>query len=248
MNLSASEKIFLAAMILLAVLGTLSLSYFQYSQGPTEIEFSAPEESDTEYPVAIINGAAKEDFMKVKGIGESRAEEIIAFREAIGGFRRAEQLKEISGIGEGVYNNILEYFYSSSEEDPESAEQEYFTEAPKVPSTEETSASVTAEAPEQTDIRTEESEESEKPDKSGKSQSEAIEEPEEQPQVMSKININAATAEEISKALSLTDEQAEKIVALRERIGSFSTKEELFLLDFMTPELYRRIKDYVEPG
>ena len=42
------------------------------------------------------------------GIGESRAEAIIAYRETNGGFRKIEDLKKVDGIKEGIFQKIRE--------------------------------------------------------------------------------------------------------------------------------------------
>lgn len=53
-----------------------------------------------------LNSATKELLMTLPGIGESKAMEIIAYREEHGGFREKEELMNISGIKEGTYNKI----------------------------------------------------------------------------------------------------------------------------------------------
>ena len=44
--------------------------------------------------------------MKLAGIGEYKAEAIIAYREENGGFSSPEDIKNISGIKDGVYSKI----------------------------------------------------------------------------------------------------------------------------------------------
>ncbi len=46
-----------------------------------------------------INSADKQTLMQVKGIGEKRADAIIAWREKNGPFKAVDQLTEIDGIG-----------------------------------------------------------------------------------------------------------------------------------------------------
>ena len=53
-----------------------------------------------------INTADKSVLMTLSGIGESKAEAIIRYREEHGGFSSIEQLKEIEGIKDGVFNKI----------------------------------------------------------------------------------------------------------------------------------------------
>ncbi|MDP8201205.1 MAG: helix-hairpin-helix domain-containing protein [Candidatus Tenebribacter burtonii] len=47
-----------------------------------------------------INTAGKNELTKITGIGPSKAEKIIAFREKIGRFEKKEDLLQIKGIGE----------------------------------------------------------------------------------------------------------------------------------------------------
>lgn len=53
-----------------------------------------------------INTADIETLCTLTGIGESKAFSIIAYRTANGGFESIEQIKEVSGIGEEIYNDI----------------------------------------------------------------------------------------------------------------------------------------------
>ena len=53
-----------------------------------------------------INSASKEVLMTLPGIGESKADDIIKYREETGGFKSIEDIMKIQGIKEGVYNKI----------------------------------------------------------------------------------------------------------------------------------------------
>ena len=53
-----------------------------------------------------INTATKEELMTIKGVGESKAESIIEFRTANGPFKRIEDIMNITGIKEGMFNKI----------------------------------------------------------------------------------------------------------------------------------------------
>lgn len=53
-----------------------------------------------------INTATKEELMKLKGIGESKAEDIIAYRNNNGLFKSVEDIKKVSGIGDKVFEKI----------------------------------------------------------------------------------------------------------------------------------------------
>lgn len=53
-----------------------------------------------------LNTASKEQLMTLRGIGESKAEDIVNYREQQGGFRTLEELMQIPGIKEGVFEKI----------------------------------------------------------------------------------------------------------------------------------------------
>ena len=53
-----------------------------------------------------INNATKEELMKLEGIGEVKAEAIIKYRQENGSFKSVEELKNVSGIGDAVYDKI----------------------------------------------------------------------------------------------------------------------------------------------
>ena len=47
--------------------------------------------------------------MKIPGVGESKAKDIIAYRESNNGFKSIDEITKVSGIGESTYNKIKEY-------------------------------------------------------------------------------------------------------------------------------------------
>ena len=56
-----------------------------------------------------INRATKDELMTLPGIGESKAEAIISYREEHGAFQSIEEITSIPGIKEGIYDNIKDY-------------------------------------------------------------------------------------------------------------------------------------------
>lgn len=56
-----------------------------------------------------INKASKEDLMKIKGLGESKADAIITYRESNGEFKTIEDIKNVSGIGEALFDKIKDF-------------------------------------------------------------------------------------------------------------------------------------------
>lgn len=53
-----------------------------------------------------INTAAKDELLSLPGIGESKADDIIRYRDEHGKFESVEDIMNIQGIKEGVFNKI----------------------------------------------------------------------------------------------------------------------------------------------
>lgn len=69
---------------------------------PGSVSLSAPATDD----FININTATTEQFMSLPGIGEARAKAILHYREEKGPFRSPDELKEIEGIGDKMYDRI----------------------------------------------------------------------------------------------------------------------------------------------
>jgi len=80
---------------------------------PTEGEPTAPTQepqvtgTDTERGLIVsINIGTFEELQLLPGIGESRAQDIIDYREQNGPFKNLEDIKNVSGIGDQIFENI----------------------------------------------------------------------------------------------------------------------------------------------
>ena len=55
-----------------------------------------------------LNTATLDELMMLPGIGEAKAEAIIKYREEVGAFQNIEELKEVNGIGDAIFDQIKE--------------------------------------------------------------------------------------------------------------------------------------------
>lgn len=74
------------------------------SQSSTENDTSIA----VNYPLNL-NSCTAEELMSISGIGEVKANHIIEYREYLGGYTSVEQIKNIKGIGDGVYEKVSPY-------------------------------------------------------------------------------------------------------------------------------------------
>ena len=76
-----------------------------------EAESLMAREAEEKSGMVDINTAGVEELMKLEGIGEKRAADIISYRETMGGFNSIEELMNVSGIKEAVFNRIKDKIY-----------------------------------------------------------------------------------------------------------------------------------------
>ncbi len=117
MKISGPEKAILAVT---AAFLLLAAGYFLGSRGSdvpytVEVQTQWTQEVGERIPASVgsqrinINTATAEQLQTLPGIGPTKAEQIVADRQANGPFRIPEDLMRVSGIGEGTLNRILEY-------------------------------------------------------------------------------------------------------------------------------------------
>lgn len=56
-----------------------------------------------------LNKATEADLQTISGIGQKRAQDIIAYRESAGGFKSVDDLKNVSGIGAKTLEKLKDY-------------------------------------------------------------------------------------------------------------------------------------------
>lgn len=62
--------------------------------------------TNNESNIININTASKEQLMTLPGIGESKAQAIISYREENGNFTSTEDIMQVKGIGQAIYEKI----------------------------------------------------------------------------------------------------------------------------------------------
>lgn len=65
-------------------------------------------QSSSDSNIININTATKDELKKISGIGDSKAQKIIDYREKNGGFNSIEDIKNVDGIGEKTFESLKE--------------------------------------------------------------------------------------------------------------------------------------------
>ncbi|NBI09171.1 ComEA family DNA-binding protein [Colidextribacter sp. OB.20] len=80
------------------------------------LEEEAPVQEEGAYPDSLlpgevinVNTADAYDLRRLPGVGEKRAQDIVAWREEHGPFETVDGLTEVSGIGPGILEGLREY-------------------------------------------------------------------------------------------------------------------------------------------
>lgn len=66
-------------------------------------------ESTTQVVALNLNTATAEQLMNIEGLGVVKANAIIHYREENGGFSTVEEIMEVSGIGEAIYEKTKNF-------------------------------------------------------------------------------------------------------------------------------------------
>ena len=74
------------------------------------------QEKFAEGTVIELNAADSLDLKKIPGIGSGFAKRIISYKNSLGGYHRIEQLQEVYGMYEELYEQIAPYLTINSEE------------------------------------------------------------------------------------------------------------------------------------
>jgi comEA protein len=86
-------------------------SYSEESSDSDESSYS-DESSNSDVSVTYplnLNTCTYDELITIDGIGDVKARSIIEYRDYIGGYTSVEQIKNISGIGDSVYEKVAPY-------------------------------------------------------------------------------------------------------------------------------------------
>jgi competence protein ComEA len=64
---------------------------------------------DASTTMISLNNATKEELMSLPGIGEAKAQDIIDYRVSTGPFKTIDDIKQITGIGDSIFDQIKDY-------------------------------------------------------------------------------------------------------------------------------------------
>ncbi len=166
-----------------------------------------------------INKATKDELMQIDGVGEVTAKKILSHRKKIKYYSNLLQLKDINGIGDATYEKLRDYLYVSGDK---------FKDFEETSKTANNQITLKISKTKTTKRKTSKA--------SGKTTTEVKQ--------MKVVNINTASKEELRECLLLDEEQVEKIIDLRNRIGGQFTSS-LELMYTIGKSEYNRVKDYI---
>ena len=76
----------------------------KHGEKPKQISDGGSSSSNTD--VININTANKEQLMKISGVGKTKAEAIISYREKNGDFKKKDDITKVHGIGKATFEKI----------------------------------------------------------------------------------------------------------------------------------------------
>ena len=98
----AAVAAFLALFTALWGFGARNRAYLAFSAAPTAELMTAAAQSAS----ININTASADELEKLPGIGKKKAAAIVEYRESHGAFAAIEEIKNVPGVGEGIFKKI----------------------------------------------------------------------------------------------------------------------------------------------
>lgn len=103
------RKLIFAKIVMLAIASSLFFSQSSSASEGAQLENTGQNSVKDSQPlpakenmVNVNTASAKEMMKKLDGIGESKANAIISYREANGGFKKIDDLLKVNGIGKAT--------------------------------------------------------------------------------------------------------------------------------------------------
>ena len=81
-------------------------SYEADQDSPAPVVMGNPESEGSKRSLVNINTASVSELTTLTGIGTTRAEAIINYRDSVGGFEKCEDLMNVTGIKQGIYDKL----------------------------------------------------------------------------------------------------------------------------------------------
>lgn len=179
---------------------------------------------------ADINLVTAEQLMYIDGIGEVTAQKILDYRNAVGVIRNLDMLLEIDGIGEATLEKLKGYLYV--------ADKDYI---PATSITTQAPSTTTTHSETVTTIKSSDTVSTTSTSKVTSRTTTTTAAPQ-----MKKVNINTASAQELSECLLIDIELAEDIVELRTNIQYFVNDLELLYVDGFSKQMLVDRRPYIE--
>lgn len=101
--------IYLIVPLICLLLLTGLFIYRRFLYDTVELGMNAPVQQGIGNGKVNINTADADTLTLIPGIGTVTAEKIIQYREKYGAFRKVEDIKKVSGIGDKTYDEIRKY-------------------------------------------------------------------------------------------------------------------------------------------
>lgn len=106
-NLNLSKKV--SNEMVITVFTSDEIKKMKLEKEPIEENKNETNTEGKETTLISLNTATEEELATLPGIGEAKAKIIIAYREKCGKFKKKEELKNIKGIGEKIYEKLESY-------------------------------------------------------------------------------------------------------------------------------------------
>jgi len=75
------------------------------AQDPSDIQPTKEQTVQAEQQVVNLNDSTFEQLVTLKGVGQTKAQAIIAYRQQIGSFKSINELSKVRGIGEKIISD-----------------------------------------------------------------------------------------------------------------------------------------------